>query len=181
MQAFADMKGSSAGVQVARAHLHKPFTHCSNAFRCSTHKLRPQPPSFSSFRRNIPARAAMRLLVAGLCVASVSAGEKAHGPGTERGRSIPGLTHSGYLIVDSDAGSKLFYMFYEAQECAGAEQAPICLWLQARTSPSLFIAFGPKRHLFIALGQREYTHLDRRGVADMQYRLWRTSGDTFGC
>ena len=130
------MQSSVAGVQVARAHLHEPFRRSIQTGWCSTHTLRLQPLFFSSLRQHSPAGAAMRLLVAGLCVASVSAGHPAHGPGNEH--KIPGLTHSGYLTVDPDAGSKLFYMFYEAQERAGAEQAPICLWLQAGTFPQLF-------------------------------------------
>ena len=133
------MESSVAGVQVARAHLHKPFSWSIQSRWCSTHTLRLQPVPFRSLRQHSPAGAAVRLLLAGLCVASVSAGHQTYEPGTEP--KIPGLTHSGYLTVDPDAGSKLFYMFYEAQEHDETEQPPICLWLQAGTSPHLFISY----------------------------------------
>lgn len=151
-QAYAAMQSSVAGVQVAQAHLHKPFRRSIQCRWCSTHTLRLQPLPFKYLRQHSPAGAAMRLLVAGLCVASVSAGHQTHRPGIEH--KIPGLTYSGYLTVDPDAGSKLFYMFYEAQERADAEQPPICLWLQAGTSPQLLI-------VYCFVGQKYYIHQPR--------------------
>ena len=140
------MLGSDSGAQVAQAHLHVFCRQSSTFPRCSAHTLQLQPRSFGCIRRHIPPGAAMRLLVAGLCVASVSGGQQTHGHCSERGHAMPGLTHFGYLLVDPDAGSKLFYMFYEAQERAGAEQPPICLWLQAGPPPHLckFFRVGPK-------------------------------------
>ena len=159
VQAYAAMQGSVAGVHVAQAHLYKPFRRSIQSRWCSTHTLQLQPLPVKPLRRNSPARAAMRLLVAGLCVASVSAGHQTHGPINER--KIPGLTHSGYLTVDPVAGSKLFYMFYEAQERADAEQPPICLWLQAGTSPQLF--------LFSALQASTITHTNHMVALKVQH------------
>jgi hypothetical protein len=50
---------------------------------------------------------------------------------------VPNVTESGYLDID-DKGSRVFFIFYEAQSIAEAGQSrhhssvPITLWLQVR-------------------------------------------------
>lgn len=41
------------------------------------------------------------------------------------------FTHSGYLPVNPELGSEMFYMYYEAQKpLAKLDDVPIILWLQ---------------------------------------------------
>ena len=43
---------------------------------------------------------------------------------------LPDVTHSGYLVVNKDDGSRIFYSYYEAQAQQNEAGAPILLWLQ---------------------------------------------------
>jgi len=45
--------------------------------------------------------------------------------------SLPNVTHSGYLEVDKEDGSHIFYTYYEAQGKVD-KNTPILLWLQVR-------------------------------------------------
>lgn len=46
---------------------------------------------------------------------------------------LPKPTSFGYLDVNKGKGSKMYHMFYEAQEApAGSSRVPIVLWLQVR-------------------------------------------------
>lgn len=47
--------------------------------------------------------------------------------------TVPNKTHSGYLDVNKQDGSKIFYTYYEAQEVK--KGCPILLWLQVCTKP----------------------------------------------
>ena len=46
-------------------------------------------------------------------------------------RDLPNVTHSGYLDVNKDDGSQIFYSYYERQEHHNDASAPVLLWLQA--------------------------------------------------
>lgn len=50
---------------------------------------------------------------------------------------LPNVTYSGFLPVDPEADSQMFYTYHEAQEGAGSS-VPIILWLEARHSRVLF-------------------------------------------
>lgn len=41
-------------------------------------------------------------------------------------------TQLGYLAVDDERGSKMFYMYYEARDVEAGSTTPIVLWLQVR-------------------------------------------------
>ena len=70
---------------------------------------------------------------------------------------LPNVTHSGYLPIDPEDGSSMFYAYYEAQRSVGAG-VPIILWLEMRcpsmthlTMHSFFKALrcqhAPRKHL----------------------------------
>lgn len=46
---------------------------------------------------------------------------------------LPIVTHSGYLHVDKEDGSQIFYTYYEAEEEVG-KGTPVLLWLQVGLS-----------------------------------------------
>ncbi len=129
------MQGLAPTMQTFNAWLPRP---CRGAGLMTGQPLRSQPPLAVLFKQQAPVRAAMSLLVAGLCVASVqSTPIQSHGPQNAAQESLfPGLAHSGYLPVVPEDGSKLFYMFYEAQEGGRAAEAPIMLWLQVDLYPT---------------------------------------------
>jgi hypothetical protein len=56
---------------------------------------------------------------------------------------LPNVTHSGYLDVDQEAGTEMFFIFYEALEGTAGDDTPIILWLQVRC---LQLASGPLRY-----------------------------------
>ena len=59
----------------------------------------------------------------------------APGPSARAGDLVlPNVTHSGYLPIDPEDGSRMFYAYYEAQRGAGAN-VPIILWLEVRCLP----------------------------------------------
>jgi hypothetical protein len=45
--------------------------------------------------------------------------------------TLPNVTHSGYLEVDKEDGSQIFYTYYEAQEKVDKD-TPVLLWLQVK-------------------------------------------------
>ena len=47
---------------------------------------------------------------------------------------LPNVTHSGYLPIDPEDGSSMFYAYYEAQRGVGPD-VPIILWLEMRCLP----------------------------------------------
>lgn len=49
--------------------------------------------------------------------------------------SLPNATHSGYLDVDTESGSAMFFVFYEAQAGSITEDTPILVWLQVGALP----------------------------------------------
>lgn len=131
------MHGLAPTVQTFKALLPRP---CRGDGHMTANLLRSQPPLAVLFKQQAPVRAAMSLLVAGLCVASVQSAPSQSQEllNTEKKSLFPGLAHSGYLPVVPEDDSKLFYMFYEAQEGGLAEETPIMLWLQVyhySTSP----------------------------------------------
>jgi hypothetical protein len=52
-----------------------------------------------------------RLLLAAWCLLSVCAAAAAQQLGT---KDLPNPTHAGYLDVERNAGSKIYYQYYEA-------------------------------------------------------------------
>lgn len=42
-------------------------------------------------------------------------------------------TQLGYLAVNEERGSKMFYMYYEARDVEARSTTPIVLWLQVRS------------------------------------------------
>eukprot|EP00884_Botryococcus_braunii_P019093 jgi/Botrbrau1/5868/Bobra.0366s0047.1 len=61
--------------------------------------------------------------------------------------TLPNATHSGYLDVDPDKESKMFFVYYEAQTGNFAEDTPIIVWLQGGPGCSSmignFYSLGP--------------------------------------
>lgn len=49
--------------------------------------------------------------------------------------NLPYVTHTGYLNVNKDDGSRIFYSYYESQQTLTVSTAPILLWLQACHTP----------------------------------------------
>lgn len=49
--------------------------------------------------------------------------------------NLPDVTHTGYLNVNKDDGSRIFYSYYESQQTLTVSTAPILLWLQACHTP----------------------------------------------
>ena len=47
---------------------------------------------------------------------------------------LPNVTHSGYLPIDPEDGSSMFYAYHEAQRGVGPG-VPIILWLEMRCLP----------------------------------------------
>ena len=144
------MQGLAPTMQTFNAWLPRP---CRGAGLMTRQPLRSQPPLAVLFKQQAPVRAAMSLLVAGLCVASVqSTPTQSHGPQNAAHKSlVPGLAHSGYLPVVPEDGSKLFYMFYEAQEGGHAAEAPIVLWLQVGLYPPVILSCSAPVQLHIIL------------------------------
>jgi hypothetical protein len=74
----------------------------------------------------------------------------AQGTGSAQGDSprpdrMLNATHHGYLDVDRDRGSAMFYMFYEAREPqTPLQETPIILWLQVRARPSIAAPAAPR-------------------------------------
>lgn len=69
-------------------------------------------------------------------LALLGAGAKAGCPLPPERVSLPNATSSGYLEGIDDQGSRLFFLFYEAQQSDRVgrhhSRVPITLWLQAR-------------------------------------------------
>lgn len=69
--------------------------------------------------------------------------------------TFPNFTHSGYLTVDPDKKSKMFFLYYEAHKEDVTDDTPIIIWLQVRvTTPQCMAAcvsctpiFGLETHL----------------------------------
>lgn len=70
----------------------------------------------------------MSLMLLSKLLLLVSLNNDLHTKAALTGDSSPNVTHSGYLDVDKDDGSRIFYSYYEAQNWH--ENAPIILWLQ---------------------------------------------------
>lgn len=49
---------------------------------------------------------------------------------TTASSNLPNPTHAGYLEVERNAGSKIYYQYYEADEPSPSANTPIILWLQ---------------------------------------------------
>lgn len=62
--------------------------------------------------------------------------------------TLPNVTHSGYLEVDKEDGSQIFYTYYEAQEKVDKD-TPVLLWLQGGPGCAgqfgNFYELGPQR------------------------------------
>lgn len=52
------------------------------------------------------------------------------GPSHVPPESLPNATLSGYLDVDTESGSAMFFVFYEAQTGSITEDTPMLVWLQ---------------------------------------------------
>ena len=83
--------------------------------------------------------------------------------GLEGIKSLPNVTHSGYVDVNKADGSQIFYTYYEAQEEV-TKSTPVLLWLQVRSQTGRCIAL----QLLLAL----LSNLERTTVSSL---LWSPS------